>query len=498
MQSLAQPQTQLSVPIYNEYWPYSVTYQIFVPSFADANGDGIGDLKGITARWDYLRNLGVETILLSPVFPSPSYHKYDVTDYFDIDRQYGSLESFSYFIKDAHENGFNVVLDMPLNHCSKKHPWFVDALKNTNSIYHNCFLWTEKPPAAEKGQWHLPKDEKGNPIGRTYYYGYFSHDMPDFNYDNTLVVEEAKKICTFWLQQGVDGFRMDAAQHIFKEHEKNVAFWKTISETCKAEKKNVYIVAEVGSSFSVIAPYLKSVDACFNFDLAAEIVNDLKTEDASTFALKMDKIISNYSGVKKGYLDAVFLTNHDQNRVMSEMKGNVAKAKLAATILFTLPGIPYIYYGEELGMQGQKPDENIREPFPFDRPSSDNMRTRWMKPLFNTEKNTIPAMQQMTDGNSIYTHYSRMINLRKNTRALRFGTYENAAFTSKNVLGYYRIYNNLICLVVHNVSGTATTITLGEKEKTMQKVLFQTNKETTITNNKITLAPYATLILVNQ
>ncbi len=488
----------LTVPQPNDHWPNSVTYHIFVRSFCDANGDGIGDLKGITARWDYLRKLGVEAILISPIFASPSYHKYDVTDYYSLSPEYGNIESFQYFLKDAHAEGFKVILDIPLNHCSNRHPWFVEAVKNPESVMRSYFNWTEKPPANEMDKWYLPKDEKGKAIGTSYYYGYFSPEMPDWNYDNPQMVEEAKRILKFYIEMGVDGFRLDAAQHIFNDHNKNIGFWNLISAYVKGLNKTVFLVGEVDNSFDVVAPYIKPLDACFDFDLSREVLKILKTEDAATFTNQMEKIVSHYKKANSNYNDAIFLTNHDQNRLMSEVKGNLAKAKQACCMLFTLPGIPYIYYGEEIGMKGEKPDEFIREPMLFGPEYNDPMRTRWMKPQYNNDKSITPAFLQVNDDQSLLNHYSRMNAIRKNSNALRFGEVASSALNSKNVMAYYRIYNQQRYLILHNVTASPVTLTLDDKDRLLNHIIYQNSKQTIVNANLITLEPYGTLILAND
>jgi len=494
---MAQQPITLNVPQPDQDWPNSVTYHIFVRSFCDGNGDGIGDLKGITARWECLRKLGAEAVLISPIFASPSYHKYDVTDYYKLSPEYGNIESFQYFIKDAHAEGFKVILDIPLNHCSNKHPWFIEAAKNPASTMRNYFVWSNNPPATEKDKWHLPKDEKGNTIGKTYYYGFFSPEMPDWNYDNAQVVEEAQRILKFWIDLGVDGFRLDAAQHIFKDHNKNIGFWNMISAYVKSINKHTFLVGEVDNSSDMVAPYLKPLDACFDFDLSREVVQSLKNENASNFPMRMEKIITHYKAVNKDYKDAIFLTNHDQNRVMSEVGNNVDKAKLAANILFTLPGIPYIYYGEEIGMKGEKPDEFIREPMLFAPEKEDEMRPKWMKPKYSTDKTVESAMVQIKEDQSLWNHYSRLISMRKENRALQYGQFENSSLSSKSVLAYYRIYNQMRVLIINNVSATAVTLTKEEKDNTLINPIYQTSKQTTVKGNKITLAPYSTIILTN-
>ncbi len=472
-------------------FPYCTHYQIFVRSFADANGDGIGDLKGITAKWDYLNGLGIESILLSPIFASPSYHKYDVTDYYKLDSEYGDTEWFESFIKDAHKHNIKVILDLPLNHCSKKHPWFIDAVKNPNSPYRDYFIWADTP-GTDKEHWHQPKDAKGK-----YYYGYFSPDMPDLNYDNDSVVNEAIKIAAFWLKQKkVDGFRLDAAQHIFDDKKKTIAFWKKFKEACIEINPHVFLVGEVGNSFEVIGPYLQSsMSACFNFDLSSAILDMIKTETADGFNKKVQKIQSYYSLYNKNFFDATFITNHDQERVMSQLNDNADKAILAAALMFTLPGQPFIYYGEEIGMKGKKPDEHIREPMLFDEPKYDEMRPKWIKPIYSNDETVANVEKQKQEFASILSRYQQLILLRKGIAALTAGNFEPLQLNTNDAVGFFRTYNAQRCLVLHNVTSKEVTLVLSESEKNYTQSLYQTSKASTVANGKITLAPYSSIVL---
>src|SRR5690606_5012564 len=256
---------------------------------------------------------------------------------------------------------------------------------------------------------------------------------------------------------------------------------------------------EVNNSFDMVAPYLKPLDACFDFNLADEVVQSLKKEDASGFTNKMEKIISHYSGANKDYKDIIFLTNHDQNRVMSELNNSFPKARIAATILLTLPGIPYIYYGEEIGMRGMKPDEYIREPMLFYSEKTDNMRTHWEKPKYSTDKTVVPAYMQISDDTSLYNHYVRMIQIRNNAPALKFGSFEKSEFCGKGLLAYYRNYNKQQYLVLNNITAAPIYVTMNEKDKLLTKVIFQTSRETLYNSNtlKLTIGPYSSIILAN-
>src|SRR6266496_178176 len=196
------------------WWNDTVFYEIFVRSFRDSNGDGIGDFNGITEKLDYLKGLGVRGIWLMPINPSPSYHGYDVTDYQAVNPDYGTLDDFKHLLSEAHKRGIKVIMDLVLNHTSAKHPWFQSALQ-PGSQYHDWYVWKDQDPGT-LGPWGAQTWYKAS--NGQYYYAIFWDQMPDLNYDNPAVREEAKKIASFWLKDiGIDGFRLDAVRYLVED-----------------------------------------------------------------------------------------------------------------------------------------------------------------------------------------------------------------------------------------------------------------------------------------
>ncbi|MGK4567483.1 alpha-amylase family glycosyl hydrolase [Flavobacterium sp. 3HN19-14] len=244
-------------------WPRNVNYEIFVQSFADSNGDGIGDINGMTAKLDYLKDLGVEGIWLMPINPSPSYHKYDVTDYYGIHPDYGTIEDFKKFIAEAHKRNIKVIMDMVINHSSSKHPWFLDAKDNSNSPYRDYYVWTHKDdPQTQMAAKIIAGDSdnrnRWNKVeGSDYlFYSYFGRNMPDLNYDSPKLREEMFKVGKFWLTEiGVDGFRLDAARHIFPDDRPtdNHKWWVYFRSEMQKANKEVYLVGEVWAPADVVA-----------------------------------------------------------------------------------------------------------------------------------------------------------------------------------------------------------------------------------------------------
>lgn len=460
-------------------FPSAVAYEIFIQSFADSNGDGIGDIKGATLKLDYLQDLGVKAVWLMPIMPSPSYHKYDVTDYKAIHPDYGTMKEFKFFVIEAHKRGIKVIIDMIINHTSSEHSWFKQAAADMDSPYREYYVWADKDSIADQiakkeitqdsdniRQWHTVDDDEE----AEHYYGFFYGGMPDLNFDSEKVREEIIGIGRFWLEDvGVDGFRLDAAKHIFPDEriEDSYEWWKYYWDEMQSIKPDVYLVGEVWAPSGIVKEFAKGFPALFNFDLAGSIQQsviqqkhiaatiegpewvNLKNENLVARLIEQRKMLKE---VNPDYHDAIFLSNHDQNRVMSNFKGNSAKAKLAASILLTLPGSPYIYYGEEIGMLGKKPDEHIREPFLWGGRNQDYLRTSWIKPKFSTDAKVDPVNLQVQDKNSILNHYKKMIALRNTHSVLNKGEIGLLALNNDYLMPFIRTYKEDTLKVIHNLS----------------------------------------------
>ena len=399
-----------------DWWDEAIFYEIFVRSFNDSDCDGIGDFNGITEKLDYLQELGVTALWLMPIHPSPSYHGYDVIDYFAVNPDYGTLDDLERLLEEAHKRGFRVIIDLVLNHTSSEHPWFVDANSKADSAFRDWYLWSND----EQGNgWH--QGEQG------YYYGYFWSGMPDLNYHNPEVTTQMEDVVLFWLDEiGIDGFRVDAAKHLIEEGDQlentpaTHAWYRIFYANYKAQHPHVYTVGEVfGAGGFIVSTYEQEFDHLFNFELSSGFVNSANggsntgINSAYTFTLR-DMPWGGY---------ATFLTNHDQNRVMSVLYGDLGKAKVAASLMLTAPGTPFIYYGEEIGMRGQKPDEDIRLPMQWSDGANAGFACSqtepWRAPYQDFERVNV-AVQQ-ADEDSLWSHYHQMIALRKAYPALRIG-----------------------------------------------------------------------------
>jgi len=482
-------------------WPNAVIYEVFVRSFYDSDGDGIGDLNGLTEKLDYLQDLGIEGLWLMPINPSPSYHKYDVTDYYDIDPEYGTLEDFNRLLTEAHNRGIKILMDLVVNHTSSQHPWFKDAYLSSESSYRDWYVWADaETNLLERGEWN---QQVWHGFGENHYEGIFWEGMPDLNFDNPAVKKEIIQIADYWLEQGVDGFRLDAAKHIYsRDDQANVAWWQEFRQALDETNPDVFLVGEVWAEASVVAPYLQEgLNSAFDFDLSSKILASAKQESNAGAVSYLSRVREYVSTIDEEAIDSIFLTNHDMNRIMSELNGNVNQAKMAASLLLTLPGTPFIYYGEELGMEGKKPDEQIREPMLWYNAPTDTGQTTWEKARYNLDEKAISVESQLTDPDSLYNHYKRMIYLRRSNDVLINGEIETIGLTAPGLIGFKRLTPEEEVVVLHNMSVTPLELELTGDLAEFSEVLFENGLLELKSNSVgqvISINPYSTVILMPE
>lgn len=482
-----------------------VYYEIFVRSFADSNGDGIGDLKGVISKLDYLEDLGIKGIWLMPINPSPSYHGYDVTDYYAIHPEYGTMDDMKQLVSEAHKRGIQIIMDLVINHTSKEHPWFVESAKGAGQPKRDWYMWAEdlQLDSGTQGAWGQQAWHK---LGNAHYLGVFWDGMPDLNMDNPEVRAELKRISQFWLDLGLDGFRLDAAKHVYEDFqntgstpkviEANRKWWQEFREGVDEIKPGAYLVGEVWDSPAIIGPYLdRSFQSAFNFDIAGRIISMIQSGRDSDLGSMMSRIYTFYSKSSNGrFVDAPFLTNHDQDRVMTKLGGDVAKAKLAASVLLTLPGNPFMYYGEEIGMLGAKPDEHIREPILWSSVANTPPNTYWRSSLSNPA--TIPVDKQISDPSSLLNHYKKLIALRNNDTVLQQGGIQSYVSGVPEIAGYVRATKEDTRLVLHNLSPTSQTLKLQADAATAFRELnFSSEAGAMLTDGSVSLPPFSTVVL---
>lgn len=452
-----------------------VYYEIFVRSFADSDEDGIGDFNGITEKLSYLKDLGITGLWLMPIHPSPSYHGYDVLDYYDVNPDYGTMEDFENLIEQADLLGMKIMLDMVFNHTSNQHPWFLAALDG-DEAYEDYYSFTPSTTNTAKvlgswGQtiWHT--------IDNVKYCGYFSHTMPDLNFYSENVKEEVLKISEFWIDKGVKGFRLDAVHHLYGDNESltmgniyldNVVYLKQYSKAIDAYKSDIYIIGEIFEEtlHRVVGDYFKGLDSPIDFPVAAKIRFAAQNTINRVYVTNLKAIYDYYRTVDEDFISAPFIVNHDMDRFASQVLGHEDILKMSAEMLLTLPGNPIIYYGEEIGMYGVKAigpdiwDETRRLPILW----GDEYTTDWISSSnislinMNEQNNGIETiLEQLENANSLLATYIAMLQVRNNNIALKYGNtfyaYEN---NTSSFQGFYREYayedQSQKVLVIHNFS----------------------------------------------
>lgn len=445
-----------------------VYYQIFVGSFSDSNGDGIGDLRGIINRFDYLNDgdpnsgvsLGVEGIWLSPIFTSPSYHKYDVTNYYEIDPQFGTMDDLIELIKLCHERDVQIILDLVINHTSTSNVWytsFVNAHKdgNENNLYYDFYSHSASPLSGSTWQQIYGTD--------TYYECNFSGDMPELNFDNENVRQAILDVAKFYLNLGVDGFRFDAAKYIYYgEESRNADFWIWFMNELRAIKPDIYTVAEVWDSDNATYPYFASTN-CFNFSMSqssGRIASAVKGGNVNSFISYVESYLENITAQNPDAMMVTFIANHDMDRSAGFLTVDSGNAYVAANLSILLPGSSYIYYGEEIGMLGSRgganTDANRRLAMLWG--DGDTVRNPTGSSYSAAQANGTVA-DQLPDEDSLYTHYKKLIAIRKANPEIAYGEMTPLKTSGKQG-GFLCTYEGTTVAVLHNTTTEQVTIDL--------------------------------------
>ncbi|MFW5893025.1 MAG: alpha-amylase family glycosyl hydrolase [Bacillota bacterium] len=477
-----------------------VCYQIFPISYADSNDDGKGDLRGIADNVDYLsETLDVDCVWLNPINPSPSYHKYNITDYYGIDSEFGTMEDFEHFIETMHDNGILVLMDFVINHTDFNHPWFKES-RAGDEEYRDWYMWHD----FDNSDADYPSMDGWYRNGDSYYFASFWDQMPELNFQHEPVREEIKDIATYWLEKGVDGFRIDAARHIHdrKEYprgtdyrEMNVNWFLEFNDHIKSVNEDAIMLSEIWlNSSAVIGEYYQGMDTTFNFMNAENILEAVQTTSKNTLVSDLVEAHEDYGENREDFVDSIFITNHDQPRVMTEFDHDEAKAKLAANMLFTLPGVSWVYYGEEIGMDGGKPDERIRQPFKW---SSDSEYNAEGQPGgiqdWNDHNQSIDGVEgQLDDDRSLLNHYRELISLKKSHAVLSDGDLEEVDTSENDVIAYTRSDGDTTYLVVHHLGNSESTI---DHALSDHEVLWSAHEANAVGENAFTMAAQSTLVI---
>ncbi len=441
---------------WNHEWARgAVFYEIFVRSFADSDGDGIGDFTGLTSKLDYVDDLGVDGIWLMPVFESPSYHGYDTTDYETIAKDYGTNADFQRFLGEAHKRGIRVILDFVMNHTSSEHSWFLESASSSTSPKRDWYVWSATDP-----KWTQPwgGDPSWHPRNGAFYYGVFWSGMPDVNYRNAEAKAEMFRLGRQWLLQGIDGYRLDATRYLVEtgpgagqsDTPETHQVLKEFSTTVQRIRPDAILVAENTVDTATLATYFDSVPMNFNFPLASAIVEGVNAENANRIRTVLADVNRLYPA---GVIDAPFLTNHDQTRIATVLRNDAGKLRNAAAILLTLPGMPFVYYGEEAGLQNgtTQNDEAKRTPMPWSASGGFSTHTPWFPYAPGLSANNVAS--QTADPQSLLSYYRNWIAARKSATALLKGTVTPLE-TSTPILAFLREAENDRVLVVHNLSNS--------------------------------------------
>ena len=605
-----------------------ITYQLLVYSFADSDGDGWGDIKGITEHLDYLDRMGASALWLSPIHPSDSYHGYDVTDYFAVHPKLGTEADLQELITKAHQKNIKIYLDYVLNHTGKGHPWFADACASATSPYRDFYLISEDPQADisvgkfpsqqgyDSGKWHTASSggnlgyngrlhfkvdwgaktvtvaetsaaaqssnndasvsmfiyygsdklvrlyqtgnniyeitvdfnsdwgflvrtsstswdngtkwgsPKGNskitmgtaktltsndPVNITfgsaaYYYGAFGSWMPDLNYGPLNSLSTNSTFTTLassadkWIQMGVDGFRLDAVIFIYEKNDRCNTAYKAAGGS-----GNIYMVGEAWTDASTIAQYYKGLPALFDFPYWDKLSWAIGASTGRYFCKDVMDLRNTYKGGRADFIEATKLTNHDQTRAATALGRSLDKEKLAACVLLTSPGNPYIYQGEELGYWGKKgedggADEQVRTPIKWTK--TGNVPSSWTA-ASNIDKNMLSAdisvEAQEADAESLLNVYKRFATVRNSYPSLAsgeisaHGTYNANNSTEQEIAAWYMTSGGEKMLVLHNFSSKTMTLSLPQDKLTQA---IAVNGKISVKGSSLQMAPWSSVVFL--
>ncbi len=440
-------------------WQHGAFMEIYVRGYNDSDGDGIGDLKGLIAKLDYLQALGIKGLWLMPVTSSQDHdHGYAVSDYRNIETQYGTLADMDELLKQAHARGIGVIMDYVVNHSAGQNPLFVHSAASPSNPYRDWYVWQNTAPAG----WNIYGNNPWKTTSNGAYFAGFWDQMPDFNLRNPAVIAYHENGMRFWLNRGVDGFRIDAVGNLvengpsaWESQPENYTIMNGYRKLVAGYSKRYMVCEAPGDSAGFGAP--TACGSAFTFDHNGNIINAAKGD-----ALAIQKGADYFKTANPNM--ASFVSNHDAfagERLWDQLNGNIAQYKLAAATYLLMPGSPFIYYGEEIGMSGAKVltgDPKLRTPMSWTADSS-NAGFTTAKPFRELSANvtTQNAASQMADANSIFSFYQSMLTLRNTRASLAKGSYD-APFVSGKVMGFQRSLGAEKTLVLMNYGTEAASV----------------------------------------
>ena len=535
-----------------KWWHSSVVYQIYPRSFNDSNGDGIGDINGIREKLDYLKELGIDVIWLSPVYKSPNDDNgYDISDYCDIMDEFGTMDDMEKLLKEANEKGIKILMDLVVNHTSDEHKWFIEAKKSKDNKFRDYYIWRDPVNGHEPNNlgscfsgsaWQY--DESTD----QYYLHLFSKKQPDLNWENENVRNEVYKMMNFWIDKGIGGFRMDVIDLIGKVPDEMITgngpkLHDYLQEMNKAalEGHDLLTVGETWGATPEIAklysnPKRKELSMVFQFEHIGldQIEGKEKWDVKPLDLLDLKKVLSKWQTELEGEgWNSLFWNNHDLPRIVSrwgnDREYRVESAKMLATLLHGMKGTPYIYQGEELGMtnvrfedineyndietlnmykdrisKGYSHDEimasiyakgrdNARTPMQWD--STENAGFTTGKPWLKVNKNYkfINAEDCLQDKDSIFYHYKKLIDIRKHNDTIIYGDYKLLLPEDKNVFAYSRKLNGDKIVVVCNFYNKEVNLNFNEDFNNVE-ILLSNYKDSSILMKDLKLRPYEAIM----
>lgn len=531
-----------------QWWHSSVVYQIYPRSFKDSNGDGIGDINGIREKLDYLKELGIDVIWLSPVYKSPNDDNgYDISDYYDIMDEFGTMEDMDNLLKEANERGIKILMDLVVNHTSDEHKWFIEAKKSKDNEYRDYYIWRDSVDGNEPNDLGSTFSGSAWQYDETtgqYYLHLFSKKQPDLNWENEKVRNEVYKMMNFWVDKGIGGFRMDVIDLIGKVPDEMITgngpkLHEYLQEMNKAalEGKDLLTVGETWGATPDVAklysnPERHELSMVFQFEHIGldQIEGKEKWDVKSLELLDLKKVLSKWQTELEGQgWNSLFWNNHDLPRIVSrwgnDKEYRIESAKMLATLLHGMKGTPYIYQGEELGMTNVRFDDindyndieslnmykdrlskgyshneimesiyakgrdNARTPMQWDDSENAGFTTGTPWLAVNKNYDKINAKQCLQDENSIFNHYKKLIDIRKNNDTIIYGDYKLLCEDDENIFAYVRELNGDKILVVCNFYDKDVEFKF-DGDFNYSKVLLSNYNDSSKMIEKLKLRPY--------
>ncbi|MGL4107620.1 glycoside hydrolase family 13 protein [Clostridium sp. LP20] len=536
-----------------KWWHSSVVYQIYPRSFKDSNGDGIGDIQGIIEKLDYLKELGIDVIWLSPVYKSPNDDNgYDISDYYNIMDEFGTMDDMDRLLKEAKERNIKILMDLVVNHTSDEHKWFIEAKKSKDNEYRDYYVW--RKPVKGKAPNELISTFSGSAweldeASGEYYLHLFSKKQPDLNWDNEKVRKEVWDLMNFWIDKGIGGFRMDVIDLIgkvpdemIKENGPKLHEYLQEMNRNSFGKHDLLTVGETWGATPEVAklysnPTRNELSMVFQFEhISLDKIPGKNKWDLKPLDLRdLKRVFSKWQTELEGEgWNSLFWNNHDLPRIVSrwgnDKEYRVESAKMLATLLHGLKGTPYIYQGEEIGMtnirfetieeyndieirnmykdrlaRGFKHEElmesiyakgrdNARTPIQWDNTENAGFTTGkpWLK--VNENYKEINVDNALKDKNSIFYHYKKLIEIRKNSETIIYGDYKLLDYDDKNIYAYIREFNGDNILVVCNFYKEPVVFKFEEEYKNVPEILISNYKDSSVEISSLKLRPYEAIM----